>query len=299
MVWSGQPHFSDRRTLAKSATMTEDALEGEAGAAPLNFYCRLPNEKTRAPDRNVSPAPMGWLKRILESYDQTVDAELQTDQLCGEPSVDGSSVADGQQSRGSECSSNEAGALASSASATHTHPSDGKGVEQPAESSEEEEEEPWFSQLAHLPQVRSAGVPLAAPVPGPTKRIREGASSKRPESRSRAGAEPTLSSSSMHVSSSSSSLDPITGPSSLSATSTLSQAGSRTNMLSSMTGSSISLTPAANGGATVAAMTTSTTDAPLIPPDNFAMVNSWVYRSSFPKKRHFPFLKTLGLRSVL
>ena len=40
-------------------------------------------------------------------------------------------------------------------------------------------------------------------------------------------------------------------------------------------------------------------DAELIPPDNFAMVNSWVYRSSFPKKKHFPFLKTLGLRSVL
>ena len=37
----------------------------------------------------------------------------------------------------------------------------------------------------------------------------------------------------------------------------------------------------------------------LIPPDNFAMVNTWVYRSSFPKKKHFPFLKTLGLRSVL
>ncbi|WFD26061.1 protein-tyrosine-phosphatase [Malassezia nana] len=42
-----------------------------------------------------------------------------------------------------------------------------------------------------------------------------------------------------------------------------------------------------------------TCDAELIPPDNFAMVNSWVYRSSFPKKKHFPFLKTLGLRSVL
>jgi len=42
-----------------------------------------------------------------------------------------------------------------------------------------------------------------------------------------------------------------------------------------------------------------TGEAELIPPDNFAMVNSWVYRSSFPKKKHFPFLKTLGLRSVL
>ncbi|KAI3620242.1 hypothetical protein CBS9595_002209 [Malassezia furfur] len=40
-------------------------------------------------------------------------------------------------------------------------------------------------------------------------------------------------------------------------------------------------------------------DASLIPPENFAMVNSWLYRSSFPKKKHFPFLKTLGLRSVL
>lgn len=40
-------------------------------------------------------------------------------------------------------------------------------------------------------------------------------------------------------------------------------------------------------------------DAELIPPDNFAMVNAWVYRSSFPKKKHFPFIKTLGLRSVL
>lgn len=40
-------------------------------------------------------------------------------------------------------------------------------------------------------------------------------------------------------------------------------------------------------------------DTSLIPPENFAMVNSWLYRSSFPKKKHFPFLKTLGLRSVL
>ena len=37
----------------------------------------------------------------------------------------------------------------------------------------------------------------------------------------------------------------------------------------------------------------------LLPPDNFAMVNTHVYRSSFPKKKHFPFLRTLGLRSVL
>ncbi|PWN92973.1 protein-tyrosine phosphatase, partial [Acaromyces ingoldii] len=37
----------------------------------------------------------------------------------------------------------------------------------------------------------------------------------------------------------------------------------------------------------------------LVPPDNFAMVNTYVYRSSFPKKKHFAFLETLGLKSVL
>jgi hypothetical protein len=40
-------------------------------------------------------------------------------------------------------------------------------------------------------------------------------------------------------------------------------------------------------------------DPTLVPPDNFAMVSSFVYRSSFPKKKHFEFLKTLGLKSVL
>lgn len=37
----------------------------------------------------------------------------------------------------------------------------------------------------------------------------------------------------------------------------------------------------------------------LMPPDNFNMVSNHVYRSSFPKKKHFPFLKKLGLKSVL
>ncbi|GBC01991.1 hypothetical protein RclHR1_04400014 [Rhizophagus clarus] len=37
----------------------------------------------------------------------------------------------------------------------------------------------------------------------------------------------------------------------------------------------------------------------LIPPDNFNMVSNWVYRSSFPKKKNFAFLKKLGLKSIL
>lgn len=37
----------------------------------------------------------------------------------------------------------------------------------------------------------------------------------------------------------------------------------------------------------------------LIPPENFTMVCQHVYRSSFPKKKHFKFLEKLKLKSVL
>lgn len=37
----------------------------------------------------------------------------------------------------------------------------------------------------------------------------------------------------------------------------------------------------------------------LIPPENFNMVCQHVYRSSFPKKKHFRFLEKLKLKSVL
>ncbi|RIB17049.1 tyrosine phosphatase family-domain-containing protein [Gigaspora rosea] len=37
----------------------------------------------------------------------------------------------------------------------------------------------------------------------------------------------------------------------------------------------------------------------LIPPGNFSMVSTWIYRSSFPKKKNFAFLKKLGLKSIL
>ncbi|CAG8572135.1 2180_t:CDS:2 [Paraglomus brasilianum] len=37
----------------------------------------------------------------------------------------------------------------------------------------------------------------------------------------------------------------------------------------------------------------------LMPPANFNMVSTWVYRSSFPKKKNFAFLKKLGLKSIL
>ena len=41
------------------------------------------------------------------------------------------------------------------------------------------------------------------------------------------------------------------------------------------------------------------TEEELIPCENFTMVSKGVYRSSFPKKKNFPFLKKLGLGSVM
>lgn len=38
---------------------------------------------------------------------------------------------------------------------------------------------------------------------------------------------------------------------------------------------------------------------PLVPPDNFAMVWKGIYRSAFPAKKNLPFLRTIGIRSVL
>jgi len=37
----------------------------------------------------------------------------------------------------------------------------------------------------------------------------------------------------------------------------------------------------------------------LIPMENFSMVCKGVYRGAFPKKKNFPFLKKLGLKSIL
>ena len=37
----------------------------------------------------------------------------------------------------------------------------------------------------------------------------------------------------------------------------------------------------------------------LVPPLNFAMVSPGVYRSGYPNKKNFPFLKKLGLKSLM
>ncbi|KAI8800561.1 tyrosine phosphatase family-domain-containing protein [Cladochytrium replicatum] len=40
-------------------------------------------------------------------------------------------------------------------------------------------------------------------------------------------------------------------------------------------------------------------DDELIPCENFTMVSKGIYRSAFPKRKNFPFLKRLGVRSIL
>ncbi len=37
----------------------------------------------------------------------------------------------------------------------------------------------------------------------------------------------------------------------------------------------------------------------LISPENFSMVEPGIYRSAFPRTKNLPFLKTLGLKSVI
>ena len=37
----------------------------------------------------------------------------------------------------------------------------------------------------------------------------------------------------------------------------------------------------------------------LVPPSNFACIDRGIYRSSFPKKKNFAFLKRLGLKTII
>ncbi|CAO1614424.1 unnamed protein product [Sympodiomycopsis kandeliae] len=138
------------------------------------------------------------------------------------------------------------------------------------------EELPWFSQLASLPHLRSAGIPLLQPaVPG----------------NSQSG------STSMYNS------QPNSTPSSARGSGFVTDTTNQSRSAASTNGVPISHqpsnTPAGLGGPEEVITMSDEELQPLQPPDNFAMVNSWIYRSSFPKKKHFPFLKTLGLKSVL
>lgn len=289
----------------------DDELDTEDGTAPLNFYCRLPTEKGRLPNRKASPPPMIWLKQILDNFDQSTeeyDSQQQTVQGSGQMQRRGN----GERTALSR-SRMESGLPSTSLdevtdeknTASYLDSKDDRA----AAAEEEEEEAPWFSQLVNLPQVRSAGVPMISPTPlPPSRKAKDGNPVKRGDAMTRQSTEPISSGASMQTSSSSSSIldTPITNsegnPKAV-------QGQSRTSLQNSLFGgSSASLASQFNTASTNGTMantsvppTTSgvSTASPLIPPDNFAMVNSWVYRSSFPKKRHFPFLRTLGLKSVL
>jgi len=177
-------------------------------------------------------------------------------------------------------------------------------------------EAPWFSQLASLSHLRSAGIPPVSPdFNSKLYKSKErgglfgvgGNKDGRPNTSSGSGItrnnSPTHPSSISVQSSPGRSINLEMRPRSandfsfgLAAESSLETQTSSPKLISSTTlaipkpipiSQALNLSPTEN------------LDEPLLPPDNFSMVNTWVYRSSFPKKKHFPFLKSLGLRSVL
>ncbi|CAO1629041.1 unnamed protein product [Parajaminaea phylloscopi] len=222
----------------------------------------------------------------------TSATNLSTPASSRSPSVKGSSPSPGPEAGGSTTGTHptrgEAGRSEGSGSSGEDQSQTGAGSNQrlgqeatsdggsPAkpveEEEEEEEEEPWFSQLASLPHLRSAGIPLLQPsMPGSALQSR---------------APPVA---------------PSPTASLVMATASSSSAGGSTANGRSATSSSLQ---GPRDGLPLPArdLVTALEEQhlePLRPPDNFAMVNSWLYRSSFPKKKHFPFLRKLGLKSVL
>ncbi|CAO1633189.1 unnamed protein product [Jaminaea pallidilutea] len=166
---------------------------------------------------------------------------------------------------------------------------------------EEEEEPPWFSQLASLPHLRSAGIPLNQPNSAPTKAGLQ----NHPPPAAPSPASLILASNQTSAQGGAAAAAAAAG-SGKSNTVQSALARGKTQLSQPSTAGSSSNN---SGGARTATGTTTASDLvtaleeedlqPLQPPDNFAMVNSWLYRSSFPKKKHFGFLKTLGLKSVL
>lgn len=225
------------------------------------------------------------------------------------------------------------GSSSSSLSMNHSSSSIGANLQtdstatshiEPPQPSETVPEAPWFSQLASLPHLRSAGIPPIAPssTSNPSKSFkgkeRTGIfggvnmnSDGRPNTSSGSGItrnnSPNHHYSSPSVQSSPGHLRPKS----------FSGLEGQTNHFASFGAASESSfnfhpairapqqqpsTPLPKPIPISQALNLSpeeSLDELLLPPDNFSMVNTWVYRSSFPKKKHFPFLKSLGLRSVL
>lgn len=271
--------------------MSKDELDSPAMES-VNFFCRLPSEKARDHDTTS----MTWLHRILASY-EAHDTTIQQENSSHSEMENGQ---DSVEEPAKEIRPDDLHSPGTSYSTTTSLSGESteveSGLDGAREGDDSRDEVPWFSQLANLPQVRSAGIPLKVPNE-PTKRSKDTHSrtsrplhpSSKPGIATTAKQKPQRArwadDINVRPASSSSSMD---GASSSQDHSHLSHASSRS-----------SFTPLRNMTNANSLTTTSSTSTPLVPPDNFAMVNTWVYRSSFPKKKHFPFLKTLGLRSIL
>ncbi|UZJ54302.1 hypothetical protein CBS101457_003622 [Exobasidium rhododendri] len=287
--------------------------EEEEVDAPPNFFCRLPSKDlSKKVDRAASPPPLAFLQHIIANYRQQTPederADLRGNGHTSDDRGNGNTALTAANSSGGSGGSNNnstnisqahnraerarqeaLGNIAAFSSSTSSS-SNASELTSP-EVEDIEDDAPWFSQLANLPQVRSAGIPMIAP----TASGRGIQSSHQKQKAFEATLSAPSSSRPPESTMSSGSLQTVA---SLLSSSVDTQVGMGTS-----TDTSFSKTKLAEGKShsfsALAQSTTSTSSLPLVPPENFAMVNSWVYRSSFPKKRHFPFLKTLGLKSVL
>lgn len=280
-------------------------LEDDEGGLP-NFFCRLPttSDKVNKVDRAASPPPLAFLQHIYDNYRQ-IELEVRGEATSAH-AVDAKQTKNKRgdttwtKGHSSSDASHSSSAKMNTSSSSSSSTSDISGLSSPTIDDNTLEEAPWFSQLANLPQLRSAGIPMVAL--GTTSRNTLGIP-RKPMSLETA----TLSSSSCRSADSS---NTVFSPASYSSTesSSGSMNGANFNSLDTVMNpptASKAMTTSSEGKMLPppplkpSATTTSASSAPLVPPENFAMVNSWVYRSSFPKKRHFPFLKTLKLKSVL
>ncbi|PWN27857.1 hypothetical protein BDZ90DRAFT_232237 [Jaminaea rosea] len=294
--------------------------DGDAAAA-ANLFCRIgrpTNGKARSEDDESSRPRLGFLKAIIDHHtrardvrnsaaerDKTMNAwnlpvpgRSETTAGGGAALVDknalsetsGSTIltsSDGGLSAGSGGSSSGASQGSSAGDTRATSPpsssqggSSDKESSPPAEdaaagdvapsvAATPDDEVPWFRQMASLPHIRSAGIPLVQPSP------------------------------------SASALHNHPPPAAHSTASLLTASAASSQQQKTLNGSTTAhatIPPTLPIHASSTAVVTPLESphlSPLLPPDNFSMVNTWLYRSSFPKKKHFPFLRTLGLRSVL
>ena len=320
----GTPSRSKEKKGAKADAGSDDENE----ATEVNFFCRRPQLTKMTPSQ---PIPLAFLHRIVREYRakifaaqaQAAAASLIAENGNGEkatrgrqqqpisstPSSTGAVNSPATTSKaidipgpqmGSESTSASSSVLSpsamsaapSSASSTSSYTAASPESEdsENVEAQKDQEEPPWFSSLAGRPELRSAGIPLIPPTAGKGASANRGASvapDHRKETNGKGKGKATI-------------LDLLDNDDVFGNKPAEKESGLATPVQANLElSSSISLQSPRHPPPPPAPPPPEVFDELLIPPDNFAMVNSFVYRSSFPKKKHFPFLRTLGLRSVL